>query len=98
PPTPPRLPYTTLFRSILGPLGDRIGRTKVLSATVLLMAIATLTLGLIPGYGTIGIAAPLIVLFIRMLQGFSAGGEYTGALTLVADRKSTRLNSSHVKN
>jgi MFS transporter, MHS family, proline/betaine transporter len=43
---------------ILGPLGDRIGRTKVLSATVLLMAIATLTLGLIPGYGTIGIAAP----------------------------------------
>ncbi len=70
---------------ILGPLGDRIGRTKVLSATVLLMAIATLTLGLIPGYGTIGIAAPLIVLFIRMLQGFSAGGEYTGALTLVAE-------------
>ncbi|MBC9725255.1 MFS transporter [Streptomyces sp. TRM68367] len=70
---------------ILGPLGDRIGRTKVLAATVLLMAIATALLGLVPSYGTIGIAAPLLVLFIRMLQGFSAGGEYTGALTLVAE-------------
>ncbi|GAB3387582.1 MFS transporter [Amycolatopsis echigonensis] len=70
---------------ILGPLGDRIGRTRVLSATVLLMAGATLLLGLVPSYGTIGIAAPLIVLFIRMLQGFSAGGEYAGALTLVAE-------------
>ncbi|WP_190813337.1 MFS transporter [Saccharopolyspora pogona] len=70
---------------ILGPLGDRIGRTRVLSATVLLMAIATALLGLVPSYGAIGIAAPLIVLFIRMLQGFSAGGEYTGALTLVAE-------------
>ncbi|TKG70566.1 MFS transporter [Prauserella endophytica] len=70
---------------ILGPLGDRIGRTKVLAATVLLMAVATVLLGLVPSYGTIGIAAPLIVLFIRMLQGFSAGGEYTGALTLVAE-------------
>ncbi len=70
---------------ILGPLGDRIGRTKVLAATVLLMALATTLLGLIPSYGTIGIAAPLLVLFIRMLQGFSAGGEYTGALTLVAE-------------
>jgi MFS transporter, MHS family, proline/betaine transporter len=70
---------------ILGPLGDRIGRTRVLAATVLLMAVATVLLGLVPSYGSIGIAAPLIVLVIRMLQGFSAGGEYTGALTLVAE-------------
>ncbi|MEV0698066.1 MFS transporter [Saccharopolyspora sp. NPDC050389] len=70
---------------IFGPLGDRIGRTRVLAATVLLMAIATALLGLVPSYGTIGIAAPLIVLFIRMLQGFSAGGEYSGALTLIAE-------------
>ncbi|GAA3562898.1 glycine betaine/L-proline transporter ProP [Amycolatopsis ultiminotia] len=70
---------------LLGPLGDRIGRTKVLAATVLLMAGATVLLGLVPGYGSIGIAAPLLVLVIRMLQGFSAGGEYTGALTLVAE-------------
>lgn len=70
---------------ILGPLGDRIGRTRVLSVTVLLMAVATALLGLVPSYGAIGIAAPLIVMFIRMLQGFSAGGEYTGALTLIAE-------------
>lgn len=70
---------------VFGPLGDRIGRTRVLSFTVLLMAAATVALGLVPGYGTIGIAAPILVLAIRMLQGFSAGGEYTGALTLVAE-------------
>ncbi|MEU7817846.1 MFS transporter [Pseudonocardia sp. NPDC049154] len=70
---------------VFGPLGDRIGRTKVLSATVLMMAVATVLLGLVPGHAAIGVAAPLIVLFLRMLQGFSAGGEYTGALTLVAE-------------
>ncbi|MBN9735518.1 MULTISPECIES: MFS transporter [unclassified Pseudonocardia] len=70
---------------VFGPLGDRIGRTRVLSFTVLLMTVATLALGLVPSHDTIGIAAPLLVLFIRMLQGFSAGGEYTGALTLVAE-------------
>ncbi|BBG00204.1 MULTISPECIES: MFS transporter [Pseudonocardia] len=70
---------------VFGPLGDRIGRTRVLSFTVLLMTVATVALGLVPSYDTIGIAAPLLVLLIRMLQGFSAGGEYTGALTLVAE-------------
>ncbi|MCD2188168.1 MFS transporter [Actinomycetospora soli] len=70
---------------VFGPLGDRIGRTRVLSATVVLMAAATLLLGLVPGHGTIGVAAPILVLAIRMLQGFSAGGEYVGALTLIAE-------------
>ncbi|MBQ6642560.1 MAG: MFS transporter [Saccharopolyspora sp.] len=70
---------------VFGRLGDKFGRTKVLSATVLLMAVATVLLGLVPSYGAVGIAAPLLVLFVRMLQGFSAGGEYTGALTLVAE-------------
>ncbi|KAA5834988.1 MFS transporter [Saccharopolyspora hirsuta] len=70
---------------IFGPLGDRIGRTRVLATTILLMSIATALLGVVPGYGAIGIAAPVLVLFIRMLQGFAAGGEYTGALTLIAE-------------
>ncbi|MEU9820654.1 MFS transporter [Pseudonocardia alni] len=70
---------------VFGPLGDRIGRTRVLAFTVLLMTVATLALGFVPSYETAGIAAPLLVLLIRMLQGFSAGGEYTGALTLVAE-------------
>ncbi|MEJ2885775.1 MFS transporter [Actinomycetospora aeridis] len=68
-----------------GPLGDRIGRTRVLSVTVVLMAAATVLLGLIPGHGAIGAAAPVLVLVMRMLQGFSAGGEYTGALTMIAE-------------
>ncbi|MFR9728015.1 MFS transporter [Saccharopolyspora sp. MS10] len=70
---------------VFGRLGDRFGRTKVLAATVLLMAVATVLLGFIPDYGAIGAAAPALVLFVRLLQGFSAGGEYTGALTLVAE-------------
>ncbi|RRO14143.1 MFS transporter [Saccharopolyspora rhizosphaerae] len=70
---------------VFGRLADRFGRTKVLSATVLMMAGATVLLGLVPGSGAVGWLAPLLVLLIRMLQGFSAGGEYTGALTLIAE-------------
>ncbi|MEQ3553014.1 MFS transporter [Pseudonocardia nematodicida] len=70
---------------VFGVLGDRIGRTRVLAYTVLLMAGATIALGLVPSHDTIGVAAPILVLLIRMLQGFSAGGEYTGALTVVAE-------------
>ncbi|TWF95329.1 MFS transporter [Saccharopolyspora dendranthemae] len=70
---------------VFGRLGDRVGRTKVLSATVLLMAAATVLLGLLPGQGAAGLLAPVLVLLVRMLQGFSAGGEYTGALTLIAE-------------
>ncbi len=70
---------------VLGPLGDRVGRKRVLAFTVLLMAGGTIALGLVPSYATIGVAAPILVLVIRMVQGFSAGGEYTGALTLVAE-------------
>lgn len=70
---------------VFGPLGDRIGRTRVLSATVVLMAAATVLLGVIPSHGTLGVAAPVLVLLIRMLQGFSAGGEYAGALTVIAE-------------
>lgn len=76
--------------AFFGPLGDRIGRTKVLSVTVLVMAAATVALGLVPSYDAIGLAAPLIVLGVRLVQGFSAGGEYTGALTLVAEYSSDR--------
>ncbi|MBC3190442.1 MFS transporter [Pseudonocardia sp. C8] len=70
---------------VFGHLGDRFGRTRVLAYTVLMMTVATVALGLVPSHGTIGIAAPLLVVLLRMLQGFSAGGEYTGALTLVAE-------------
>ncbi|RRQ28764.1 proline/glycine betaine transporter ProP [Rhodococcus sp. Eu-32] len=68
-----------------GPLGDRIGRQKVLAATMILMSIGTLAVGLIPSYATIGIWAPILLLVARLVQGFSTGGEYGGATTFIAE-------------
>ena len=68
-----------------GPLGDRIGRKKVLATTIILMAGSTFAIGLIPSYESIGIAAPILLVVLRLLQGFSTGGEYGGASTFVAE-------------
>ncbi|GAB3577395.1 glycine betaine/L-proline transporter ProP [Amycolatopsis endophytica] len=70
---------------ILGPLGDRYGRRRVLSFTIIMMSAATFCIGLIPGYQTIGIAAPILLLVARLAQGFSTGGEYGGAATFIAE-------------
>ena len=68
-----------------GPLGDRIGRTKVLSITVIMMALGTFLLGFIPPYSAIGFWAPILLVACRVLQGFSTGGEYAGAMTFIAE-------------
>ena len=68
-----------------GPLGDRIGRTKVLSITVIMMAVGTFLLGFIPPYSAIGIWAPILLVLCRVIQGFSTGGEYAGAMTFIAE-------------
>jgi MFS family permease len=68
-----------------GPLGDKIGRKRVLAMTIILMAAATLCVGLIPSYQQIGIMAPVLLYLLRMIQGFSAGGEYGGAATFMAE-------------
>ncbi|MER5876367.1 MFS transporter [Streptomyces sp. NPDC001910] len=70
---------------VFGPLGDRLGRQKVLATTMIMMALGTFVIGLIPSYATIGIAAPILLLLARMVQGFSTGGEYGGATTFVAE-------------
>ncbi|WP_310431360.1 MFS transporter [Streptomyces sp. 3330] len=70
---------------VFGPLGDRLGRQKVLATTMIMMAVGTFAIGIIPGYATIGIAAPILLLLARMVQGFSTGGEYGGATTFVAE-------------
>ncbi|MCQ6267611.1 MFS transporter [Fictibacillus sp. WQ 8-8] len=70
---------------VFGIMGDRLGRKKVLAITLIMMAIATLSLGLIPGYKSIGIAAPILLLVARLVQGFSTGGEYAGAMTFIAE-------------
>ena len=68
-----------------GPLGDRLGRKTVLAFTILLMAGATFCVGLIPSYDSIGIGATAILIVLRMVQGFSTGGEYGGAATFMAE-------------
>lgn len=68
-----------------GPLGDRIGRQKVLAATMIMMSIGTFAVGLIPSYASIGLWAPVLLLVARLVQGFSTGGEYGGATTFIAE-------------
>lgn len=68
-----------------GPLGDRYGRKSVLAATILIMCAATFGVGLIPDYADIGFWAPLLLIALRMVQGFSTGGEYGGAATFMAE-------------
>lgn len=70
---------------IFGSLGDRIGRTKVLAMTVILMAASTFCIGLVPSYDSIGIAAPILVLIAKLGQGLSTGGEYSGSMTFIAE-------------
>lgn len=68
-----------------GPLGDKIGRSKVLAATIIMMSGATFAIGLLPSYATIGIWAPIGLILARMVQGFSTGGEYGGAATFIVE-------------
>lgn len=70
---------------VLGPLGDRVGRKAVLAATIIMMAAATFCIGLLPGKETIGVWAPVLLVLLRVVQGFSAGGEYGGAATFMAE-------------
>lgn len=70
---------------VFGPLGDRVGRTRILAVTMLFMAAGTFAIGLIPSYASIGVAAPILLLVARMVQGFSTGGEYGGASTFTAE-------------
>ncbi len=70
---------------VFGRLGDLIGRKYTFLLTLVLMGGSTFLIGMVPGYKTIGIAAPLLVLLLRLLQGLALGGEYGGAATYVAE-------------
>ncbi|MEV0711664.1 MFS transporter [Nocardia aurea] len=76
--------------AVWGPLGDRVGRKVVLATTILLMAAATGAIGLIPTHATIGVAAPILLILLRVVQGFSTGGEYGGAATYLAECSTDR--------
>jgi MFS family permease len=75
-------PFGAIF---FGRLGDMIGRKYTFLVTLVLMGVATFAIGLVPGYAKIGMAAPVIILALRLLQGLALGGEYGGAATYVAE-------------
>ena len=70
---------------VFGRLGDMIGRKYTFLITILLMGASTFIVGILPNYATIGVAAPIILIALRMLQGLALGGEYGGAATYVAE-------------
>ena len=70
---------------VFGPIGDKFGRKRVLTTTLVLMALATFGIGIVPSYATIGVGAPIILVLLRLLQGLSAGGEASGASIYVAE-------------
>src|SRR3954464_10411433 len=75
-------PFGAIF---FGRLGDMIGRKYTFLVTILIMGLSTFVVGLLPGYASIGIAAPIILIGLRLLQGLALGGEYGGAATYVAE-------------
>jgi MFS transporter, MHS family, proline/betaine transporter len=70
---------------VLGAVGDRIGRRALMILSISLMGAATLAIGLLPNYQTIGVAAPILLLFLRLVQGFSLGGEFTGSMVYTTE-------------
>ena len=70
---------------ILGQLGDRVGRKRALEISVIMMAIPTTLLGLLPSYASIGVTASLLLVLLRLVQGFSVGGELIGSISYVSE-------------
>jgi len=82
---------------VLGPVGDRIGRRALLTLSIAMMGGATLVIGFLPTYAQVGFLAPVLLVALRMVQGFSLGGEFTGSMvytTELASQKSRGLVSS----
>jgi MHS family proline/betaine transporter-like MFS transporter len=73
---------------VLGAVGDRIGRRALLTLSIALMGGATLLIGLLPTYEQIGFAAPLLLVLLRVVQGFSVGGEFTGSMVYTTEQAS----------
>jgi MHS family proline/betaine transporter-like MFS transporter len=71
--------------ALIGHIGDRFGRRAALTFSVVAMAIATFLIGLLPGYATIGLAAPVALTLLRMVQGLSVGGEYTSSMVFLVE-------------
>jgi MHS family proline/betaine transporter-like MFS transporter len=70
---------------LLGPIGDRIGRRALLTLSISVMGAATLALGLLPTYAQVGLLAPILLVALRLIQGFSLGGEFTGSMVYTTE-------------
>ncbi|MEV6260798.1 MFS transporter [Streptomyces sp. NPDC051784] len=70
---------------VFGHYGDRLGRKKTLVITLLMMGVSTTAIGLLPGYASIGIAAPILLVCIRMVQGIGLGGEWGGSVLIASE-------------
>ncbi|WP_250292387.1 MFS transporter [Streptomyces atroolivaceus] len=70
---------------VFGHYGDRLGRKKTLVITLLMMGISTTAIGLLPGYASIGVAAPILLVLIRMIQGIGLGGEWGGSVLIASE-------------
>ena len=76
---------------VLGAVGDRIGRRALLTLSIALMGVATLALGLLPTYAQVGVWAPLLLVTMRLIQGFSLGGEFTGSMVYTTEKASPMM-------
>jgi MHS family proline/betaine transporter-like MFS transporter len=75
---------------LFGYVGDRLGRKRALELSVLLMAVSTTLLGMLPSYQSIGLAAPLLLTLMRLFQGLSVGGEYIGSMSFLSEHAPAR--------
>ncbi|WP_345251812.1 MFS transporter [Pigmentiphaga soli] len=80
---------------VFGRLGDLVGRKYTFLITILIMGLSTFLVGILPSYASIGIAAPVILIALRLLQGLALGGEYGGAATYVAEHAPANRRGAH---
>ncbi|MEO6368988.1 MAG: MFS transporter [Steroidobacteraceae bacterium] len=80
---------------VFGRLGDLVGRKHTFLVTILIMGASTFLVGVLPGYGTLGVLAPILLIALRLLQGLALGGEYGGAATFVAEHAPPGKRGAH---
>ncbi|MCX7035278.1 MAG: MFS transporter [Proteobacteria bacterium] len=80
---------------VFGRLGDMVGRKHTFLVTILIMGVSTFLVGVLPSYGSIGLAAPVLLIVLRLLQGLALGGEYGGAATFVAEHSPPESRGAH---
>ena len=79
-----------LGAAVFGHFGDRVGRKAMLAMTIIIMGLGTFLVGLLPTYDKIGIAAPVLLVLLRMFQGIGLGGEWGGAVLMVVENAPAR--------